>query len=246
MRPWAVALALLVPAAAAASDPLEAVRGALRQFAGTTPVTATLERSVTSERKDRPLEAGRVTLRVTAGPQGISIGYPDELLGQIRAERAQTDPEQPRPARRTLQDFDAADAADMLNSAVGLLGDLEGATLGRETASEHGGRPARLLELELPVRISKADRKWLKHASHAMKLWVDGDGVPLAAESSFSFSVGLLIFTFEARDFRTQVFGRAGDRLVALHRTSRFDGEGLGESQHTQSETRLRLHPGST
>lgn len=249
MRGWARALgvAALVAAGAAdaAGDALATVRAALQRFTGNAPISAVLERAVTSARKERPLEAGRATLDVTAGPSGISIAYPGTVLEQLRAEAADTDPEKPKPLRRTLQDFDAIEVGYMLNGAPALLNDLDGATLKGEAASEYDGRPARLLELELVLRVSKADSKWVKTARRTMKLWVDADGVPLAAESDSEFVVGLLIFTFDARESRSQVFRRVGDRLATLKRVTRFDGEGLGESQHLTSETTLRLRNGS-
>lgn len=245
-RSWiagALGLAALLASGGAGAEPdaLEDLRTTLRQFTGRAALKATLERAVTSERKDRPIEAGRVTLEVSAGPGGISVDYPAGLLEQIRTERVETDPEKPRPVRRTLDGFDAIDVADMLNAAAGLLSDLDGAVLKGAAEAEYQGQPARVLELELPARISKADRKWLKSSRHTLKLWTGTDGVPLAAESDFSFTVGLLIFTFEARELRTQAFARVHDRLVALHRATVFDGEGLGESQHIASDTTLRL-----
>jgi hypothetical protein len=241
-HPTLALVALLAAGVAHAdADPLATVRAALQRLPGQSPITAQLERAVTNERKDRPLEAGRATFDVTAGSSGITIGYPAGLLEEIRAERADTDPEKPNPARRTLENFDAIDVGDMLNAATGLLSDLDGAKLVSETAAEHDGRPARLLELELQVRVSKADNKWVKRASRTMKLWTTADGVPLAAESDATFVVGLLFFTFDAREQRSQTFTRSGDRLVTLRRTVRFDGEGLGESTHTSSDTTLRL-----
>jgi hypothetical protein len=221
------------------------VRATLQRFTGQAPISAVVERAVTSERKERPLEAGRATLDVTAGPAGVSGGYPAAVLEQLRAEAADTDPEKPKPMRRTLQDFDAIEVGYMLNGAPALLNDLDGATLKGATASEHEGRPARLLDLDLVMRVSKADRKWVKTARRSMKLWVDADGVPLAAESDSEFVVGLLMFTFDARESRSQAFHRTGDRLVTVKRVTRFDGEGLGESQHLTTETTLRLQHGS-
>lgn len=242
----ALAVAALAAATCARAEggALDAVRAALKQFTGTAPVSAVLERAVTSERKDRPLEAGRATLEVSAGPAGISIGYPGTVLEQLRAEAADTDPEKPRPLRRTLQDFDAIEVANMLNGAPGLLNDLDGATLTAVSDGAYEGRPARLLELDLVLRLSKADSKWVKNARRSMKLWVDADGVPLAAESDSEFVVGLLIFTFDARETRSQAFHRVGDRLATLRRSTSFDGEGLGESQHLTTDTTLRLKTG--
>ena len=238
----ALALALALPLPALAGEnPLEQVRGALAQFAGTLPVTAMLERAVTADRKDRPLESGRVSLTATAGPKGVAVTYPPGLLEQIRAERAQTDPEKPKPVTRTIEGFDAIDIAALLNGANVLLSDLDGATLKGVTEVEYQGEPARLLDLDLVVRTSRANSKWLKSASSVMKLWVRPDGVPLAAEREFSFRAGLLMFTFDGKDVESHAFAVAGDRLVAYKYTTRFDGDGLGESQHNWAETTLKL-----
>lgn len=234
-------LAAGVARADAAPDALEALRATLRGFATTAPVRATMERSVTSDRKGRPLEAGRVTLRVAAGRDGITMGYPPDVLAQLAAERANTDPEKAEPMRRTLENFDASDVAEMLDAAAGLLSDLEGAVLKQASDTEYEGKPARLLELDLVVRVNKANSKWLKTAARTMKLWLTPEGQPLAAESTGVFTVGLLIFTFDATDSRLQTFARVGDRLVALRRTTRFDGEGLGEAQHLTSDTVMKL-----
>jgi hypothetical protein len=220
------------------------VRAALRQLAGDVPIEATLDRSVTSDRKDRPHEEGRAKLDASAGPRGISIGYPPGLLAQFRAERADTDPEKPHPARRTLENFDATNVEDLLNSATGLLRNLEGAALKEVRDVDYKGQPARLLDLELVPRVSKADRKWLKRAAYSMRLWIAPDGVPLSAESEFVFRAGLLIFNFDGKDVEARAYGRVGDRLVTLRHTERFDGEGFGESQHTYAETTLAVKSG--
>lgn len=243
------AAALLVAGAAQAQavagpDALEALRATLRGYGGTTPVSAAIERAVTSQRKDRPLEAGRVTLQVTAGPAGITIAYPPDVLDQLRAERANPDPEKTEPARRTLENFDASDVAEILNAATGLLTELDGAKLRSVTDVERDGKPARLLDIELQLRVNKANSKWFKSASRSMKLWTTPEGIPLAEETEGAFTVGLLIFTFDASEWRTQTFAPRGDRLLSVRRAAKFDGEGLGESQHSTSETVLKLQGG--
>ena len=240
-RALAAACLLLAGAARAGEDPLAAVRSALQQLGGSTPVKASLERAVTSERKDRPLEAGRVKLDVLAGLSGISLQYPATLLEQIRAEKALTDPEKAKPITRTLEGFDAIDVAALLNGATSLLSEIEGATLKSETTADYQGQTARLLDLDLVVRTSKANSKWLKSASSTMRLWIRPDGVPLAAETEFNFRAGILMFTFDGKDVETHAYSRVGDRLVAYRYTTRFDGDGLGESQHFWSETILKL-----
>jgi hypothetical protein len=240
----ALAAALLASGAAPAeSNGLETVRAALRQLAGTTPVTATLERTVAADRKDRPHEEGRVTLQITAGASSLSIRYPDELLDELRAERAEIDPEKPRPAQRVLLGFDVADVSSLLNHAQGLLGDLEGATVLAESEADWQGQKARLLELELVNRTSKADSKWMKSERLTMKLWITPEGLPLAADSDYVFRAGFLIFNFDGKEVRTRRYARAGDRLVVTQVNSMFDGEGFGEEHHERSETTVHLQP---
>lgn len=242
-RVLALAALLASGLARAEADPLAAIRGTLKTFTGTTPLTATLERAVKSERKGRPPEAGRVTLDVAATPGGIAITYPAALLEALRAERAETDPEKPNPTQRAIEGVDAVDVANVLNGAADLLTDLEDAVVLSVAPADHEGRPARLHELELRVRVSQADSKWLKSATRTMRLWTTDEGVPLATETTSEYRVGFLVFTFDARDMQSQTFTRVGDRLVATRRTTRFDGEGLGEKQHQASETTLHLQP---
>lgn len=246
-----VALILALPLATQAQerpppgDGLELVRGALRQFTGTAPVQALVDRSIKNQRKDRAPEEGLAQLEVSAGSRGISIGYPPPLLERIRAERASTDPEAPKPARATLDEFDVADVADVLNRAVGMLSDLDGARVTGDVAATWGNGPARQLDFELVIRTSKADGKWVKSATHTMRLWVTPEGVPLASESALDITVGFLVFTFDAKSRRNETFARIGDRLVAVRQSAQFDGEGLGESTHNRTETTVKLKSAS-
>src|SRR5689334_17054255 len=238
------ALLAVGPACAQAAGGLETLREALRRLAGTTAVSATLERSVVADRKDRPHEEGRMTLEITAAADRLSIGYPDELLAQLRAERAATDPDRPRPAERVLLGFDVADVSNLLHNAPGLLADLDGATLLADGATDWQGQPARLLELELVNRTSKADSKWMKRQRRTLKVWTTAEGVPLAADSEYVFRAGFLIFNFDGKEVRSRRYALVGDRLVVTSVTSQFDGEGFGEQEHSRSETTLRLQPG--
>lgn len=242
MRPAALALALALAAPAHAQpDCLDGVRGVLRGFAGSSPLQASLQRAVTHERKDRPLESGRVDLEVVAGPEGLHLLYPDALLERIRAERAQTDPEKPQPTVRTIEGFDAIDVAALANGAPALLHEIEDATCRDDTPDTYIGRPVRRLDLDLKVRTSKANSKWFKSAISTMRLWVTADNVPLAAESEFDFRVGFLMFTYDGKDVETHEYLVRADRLIATRYVVRFDGDGLGESQHNWSETTLHL-----
>ena len=240
-RAIAVAALLASSGAAAEEDVLQTVRAGLKQLAGTTPVKVAIERAVTVDRKDRPLEVGRINIAASGGPEGTAIRYPAALLEAMRQERADPDPDKPKPYRRTLEDFDAIDVGDLLNGASSLLSDLDGATLKGVVAEDYAGTAAQRLDLDLVVRTSKADSKWMKRASRTMKLWVTPDGVPLGSESTAEFQVGLLFFTFDGAETRTLTYSRTGDRLLVLRRQYRFDGQGLGEDQHNQSDTTLRL-----
>ena len=237
----AAALCLLGLGQAQAADSLDALRASLRGLPSSTPVTATVERFVSSQRKDRPLTEGRVVLDVNAGSSGLSIAYPPALLAQLEAERAELDPEKPRTALNVLLGFDIADIASLLNHAHALLRDLEGARLIAESNTDWQGQKAQLLELDLVVRTSKADSKWIKSQRRSMKLWVTPEGLPLASEDQQVVRVGFLFLNFDATNQNNSRYLRAGDRLVVAQTTNRFEGEGLGEEQRTRSETSVRV-----
>lgn len=230
----ALALAWTAPAKAGS---LQALREALKGVADASPLRAELAIEVSRQQKDQSLRKGQATVTLAEDRGGLQIGFAADVLARAEREQAQTDPDHPRPVSEGLRSIDPVEIEPLLGYARRLLTDLDGATLLGDHAAILQGQPARLLEFELPVRLSESGRKRIKHARSTMKLWLGPDGLPLALEEQAEFKGRIfLIIGFEAHQSRKLQFGRAGDRLVVLRQETHSSGSGLGESA---SETRI-------
>lgn len=242
-RPVAAVLALaLLAAAPAQAGPLDDLRAALRAVADTSPVQAELAREVTYQQRDAPARKGHATVIASQDAAGLHVAFPPELLARASREHAQLDPDQPRPVSDGLRSIDPVDVAAMLGFSRRLLADLEGATLLGDHAAVYRGEPVRMLDVELPVRLSQSGRKRIRHAQSTMKLWLGADGLPLALEKRSEYRGRIfLVITFEAHESRKLQFARAGDRLVVVREEADSGGSGLGESVGEHRITTLKV-----
>jgi hypothetical protein len=232
----------LLAAPSAHAGPLDNLRAALRAVADASPVRAELVREVTYQQKDLPARKGQATVIVSQGGNGLDVNFPSEQLARATREHAQLDPDQPRPVSDGLRSIDPVDVAAMLGHARRLLADLEGATLLGDHAAVYRGEPVRMLDVELPVRLSQSGRKRIKHAQSTMKLWLGPDGLPLALEKRSEYRGRIfLVITFEAHESRKLEFARAGDRLVVVREEADNGGSGLGESFGEHRITTLKV-----
>lgn len=235
-------LSTLLLAPVANANGLDELRTALRGLAEASPVRAEVVRHVTYEQKDNPPRLGNVTVNVTKDAAGLRIAFPEEQLRQAAREHAQTDPDRPRPASEGLRSVDPAEVHALLGYSKRLLAHLDGATLVSEAPADYRGAPARLLEIELLVRLSQAGRKRIREARSTMKIWCGRDGLPLALEEQQEFRGRIfLVIGFEVHQSRALRFARAGDRLVVVHQDERNGGSGLGESAAEARTTTLKV-----
>lgn len=244
LRGAALALAALAAAGApaAAAGPLEDLRAALQAVGDSSPVRAELVVEVTRQQRDETPRTGRATVTASKNGDGLQIGFAAHELAAAGREHAQTDPDRPRPVSTGLRAIDPVDVEAMLGYSRRLLAELDGARLLGAQASSHGGAPAQLLELELPVRLSESGRKRIKHAHETLKLWIGADGLPLALEEKGEYRGRIfLIIGFEAHQSRMLQFGRSGDRLIVLRAETNNGGSGLGESASESLTTTLKV-----
>lgn len=232
----AAAAALALAAVPARADSLEEVRAALRAIGDRSPITARVERTVTTQATGQDRRTGSASVTVSVRGEGLQILFPAAGLDQAVLEQADSDAEKPHPATQGLRSIDPVDLALLLGYSRRLLAYLDGATLVRETRARYDGAPARLLELDLAVRMSKASRKRISEATSRMKLWIGADGVPLAAEREAHYEGRFMLMHFEGGDSFSLKFGRVGDRLVVLHGEQKSGGSGMGGGS---SETRV-------
>jgi hypothetical protein len=90
--------------------------------------------------------------------------------------------------------------------------------------------------------IAARDRKYVKDVEATARVWLDPDGVPLAAQRRVLLKGRIfLIITFEIEQKESLRFGRNGDRLVVVRQESDSRSAGAGERRDRHAVTTLTL-----
>jgi len=245
LRAARLALFTLLAAAPARADGLADLRATLARLPGAATVRAALDLYVVNRTKGEANrdDEGRTKVDLAAGPQGLSITYRqaeiDEAGAEMRAQRA--NPERASPERTALREVNGLDVAEYLSFAGPLLARLERATLVGERREAYQGKPANVLTLKLEPALRKEEMAHVKESVYTMKLWVGGDGLPLAAETSLHGKAGILFLNFKNLSHETWEFARAGDRLVVTRHHQEIDASGLGQEFHRRTTAVITL-----
>ena len=234
-------MSFIVPALNLSADTLDAVRSRLERMSGTSAISGLVTLRVVGRSEDREDEEGRTSARINASSDGLVIRHSAAELSAVRKEARDPDPERNRPATRALQSIDPSEIAEMVDYAPHLLAELEGARILKESDVRLDGGPARLLELELQVRLSAGARKRIRTAESTMKLWISPDAIPLAAEQSSLAKGRFLVITFQGSRAEKRRFATSGNRLVVTRAEKHNEGSGLGQSAGESRWTTLEL-----
>ncbi len=240
----ALALVMWLACADASADALGDLQAKLATLAGKDPVRARVaftfvQRNASDTDKRIP---ATVVVDANATPAGLGIDFSRATLDGARAELRQTDSEARRPISDALNELGAADVDGYLNASPILLRALRRATLVKDAMDSWKGRSARLLRVKLRPLMSKQQRKYIKKVDAHARIWLDADGVPLAAEQTIKLSGrALLVVSFESTNAQTFEFASVGDRLVVLRHHVEDQTSGGGESGSRTTDARLTL-----
>jgi hypothetical protein len=228
------------------ADGLADVRATLQKLQSDQPLRARVEikvRRLGGESDKQKQSQATSSIIVESGPQGLTLNWSPEQIKQSRkAAWAQAlDPDAPKSDLATLRALAAGDALNLLDAADPLRRGLEKAVLREDKRDTYQGKTARLLIFKVELGLDEEERKALKSSEAIMKLWLDGEGVPLAMErdiqARFSkFFVGFRIHEHETREFQT-----AGGRLVITRSSKDSSGSGLGHSDESHTVTTVTL-----
>jgi hypothetical protein len=224
-----------VPADAAAARPREVVElGALlARFSATDPIQGSLELQLSRQSMEEHwADQSHATVEVEDGPQGIRVGLPRSVSRQTLQElRAQTlDPGKHMPTYNALQALTLNEVAGDLDSAASLAQDLALAhTAEVQAGASYLGKPARLLLLTLPPRLSAEARKHVKNAESQLSIWIGADGLPLGAEKLEHTRGRFLVLFFESLRKQTWTFSHRGNRLFAIRHEVSDSASGMGQ-----------------
>jgi hypothetical protein len=229
-------------------DPVAQLVGALARLPATTPVRAQLEHRVrySQGEDDTTAPAGTVTVAASAGPEGIRVTWSPALLARAEAEeRARlSNPDAYAPTRDAISDLRALSLARALDAVPDMLRDLVEARLVSEAVEPLEGVPTRVLTLQIQPVIAARDRKYVKEVEATARIWLGPDGIPVAEERRVLLKGRIfLIIGFEIEQKDAFRFGRSGDRLLELRRTSESRSAGAGERRDRSATTTVTLLP---
>lgn len=230
LRTLAPLLFVVFPAAA---DPLTDLRAVVQRYPANGPFIVSGSLQVSGDAKGvAGARSGSTTFEAEVGARGLMIRVPPVALdrAEAEAERKKRNAENLTPTRTALAALTLFDVIDALDIAAMLLNDLDGATLIAQTPSTHAGKPATLLRIKVKSTLAGTTSRFVNEPKIELRVWVDGNGLPVAAERDSSYSASFLFVKAEnARKERWEV-AIAGDRLYASRNEEQDRASAVGKN----------------
>ena len=228
------------------ADGLADVRATLQKLQSDQPLRARVEintRRLGGESDKQKQSQAISSLIVESGPQGLTLSWSPEQIKQSRkAAWTQTaNPDAPKSDLATLKALAAGEALNLLDAADPLRRGLEKAVLQEERRDTYQGKPVRLLVIKVDLGLDEEERKALKSSEALLKLWLDGEGVPLAMERDIQARFSKFLIGFRVHEHETREFQRAGGRLVVTRASKDSSGSGFGHSDESHTTTTVTL-----
>jgi hypothetical protein len=230
------------------ADGLTDVRAALQKLQSDQPLRARVEiktrRSGGESNKPKQSE-GVSSVIVESGPDGLKMSWsPDQIKQSRKAVWAETaNPDAPKSDIATLKALEAGQALNLLDTADSLRRGLERAVLVEDKTDTRKGKPVRLLVIRIDLGLDEEGRKALKSSEATEKLWLDGDGIPVAMDRTIDAKFSKFLIGYKIHEHETREFQRAGGRLVATSVTKESSGSGLGHSEESNTAITVTLLP---
>ena len=110
-----------------------------------------------------------------------------------------------------------------------LINDLDQATLVSQTAATRDGKPATLLRIKVKPTLAGTSR-FVKEPKIELRVWVDANGIPLAAERDSNYSASFVVVSASNVRKEHWDFAVFGDRLYAAHSDEENRASAVGKS----------------
>ena len=239
-------LFLLAAPALLFADGLADVRATLQKLQSDQPLRARVEiktRRLGGESDKQKQSQAISAVIVESGPQGLTLSWSPEQIKQSRkaAWAATANPDAPLSDLATLKALGGGEALNLLDAADPLRRGLEKAVLQEDKRDIYQGKPVRLLVIRVDLGLDEEERKALKSSEAILKLWLDGDGVPLAMERDIQAKFSKFLIGFRVHEHETREFQRAGGRLVVIRASKDSSGSGFGHSDESHTMTTVTL-----
>jgi hypothetical protein len=239
-------LSLLLAPTLLFADGLTDMRATLQKLQSDQPIRARVEiktRHSGGESSKQKQSEGVSSVIVESGAEGLRLSWsPDQIKQSRKAAWAEiANPDAPKSDIATLKALEAGHALNLLDAADPLRRGLERAVLLEDKPGTHKGNPARLLVIRIDLGLDEEERKALKSSEAIEKLWLDGDGIPVAMERNIEAKFSKFLIGFKVHEHETREFQRAAGRLVTTSSTKESSGSGLGHSDESHTTIAVTL-----
>lgn len=238
---------LLLPGALAA-DGLSDLRATLPKLMSDQPVSARVQ--ITTRRSggesDKQQKADGVsTVLVRLDGAGLSLSWTPEQVRQTRRAAAEkiANPDAPKSSLATLSALEADEALNLLDAADPLRLSLDKATLLEDKPVTYRSQPAHRLFVQLDLKLPEEGRKAAKSTSANLTLWVNADGVPLAADRDIRIRFSKFFLSYTVHEHAVREYQMVNGHLVVMHTVQESYGSGLGHVEESHSSITVKPLP---
>ncbi len=223
---------LFLAASSVAADPLSDLRTVLQRFPAKSHFVASASVRVSGESEDAGSRAGSAKMIVEIDSGGLVLRVPPATLAAAaaEAERKKHDPESLTPTRNAMVALTIFDVIDAVDLGAMMLNELQGASLISTAESSYAGKPATLLRIDVKPDLAGTRSRLVNEPVIELRVWLNGDGVPVAAERDSNYSASFLFV--KAANVRKEHWdiGVAGDRLYATSASQTNRASAAGKS----------------
>lgn len=242
----AAALLLFGGGYRADADALADLRHELQKMRASSPLTATarLDLDQVTRAGGSPMaEKGSIEFGISDTPEGLEIRFPRTLTQRVRNEEEahRRNPNLTTPIHNSINSVQGTEVADCLDFASLLLRETENARLIEARSGSVDGKPARLLLLAIPARLSSFQKKHVKSLEVKMSVWVREDGLPVAVDRSSQLKASFFLVGVDNVHKESWRLIKIGDRLLARRHEEETAASGLG--QNFSRKTTLTITP---
>lgn len=239
---------LLLTPALLHADGLSDVKTTLRNLQGHEAVQVRLEyrlwRQAGSDCKMTSPSEGQIGARLAEDPATLRVEWDTTLVQRVEEEARQhdVDAKSPTPLRESLKDLDAGRLHHLLNQGPVLMNLIAESKFVRESQEPLEGKASRLLVFAFEPRVPSYRLRRLSKREGELKVWIDGEGIPLRMESTIRYQGKMSRFfgAFSVKTVATTVFNRHENRLMVGSRSLEDEAWDSGDVTRTKSVVSLK------
>lgn len=242
-----LSIALILLAAPLRADGLSDLKAALTRLQGRDQARAEVELHLWKRKAD-----GGTTIQtqgegrawIEDGPGGTTLRFSPQLLDQVNREGLEKvkHPDSSTPKTDCMDEMGARRLAEFMGYAPVLLRDLEQCHLLGEEPVTLDGKPARILRFSANPSLPSSLKKLLDRLDTDVRVWIEIDGTPLAAEINYTYKGSKLFIGFNGSHKERLDFKTRQQRLLVTRHDWEENYQGFGQKNETHRLYKLNVN----